>query len=323
MKKKEKVDQIVSEIFGSNVKQVKESESGISHSTFFVNLEDKEVVVKISESDWEPLPDFEKGFENDAPVIREIKKRSSVPVPEIYDFDNSEKTYDFKYLVAERIEGKNLTDFFTYRDHKNLIKQLGRLLAELHQIDFPSSGSLEYDSSREKLGVEERDWKSMFEEMVWVLTGHLEDSEYEHFKPRIRKLAEENIDLVEGLEEPVLVHQEMSGGNVIATQDEIKGIIDWERAFSGDPEFDLFTTGIQISQKLSQDKAGLRQNAEEIQQTLRESYAEKRDLRSGWQKRKYLYQLPFIAQMMWVMEDREGKHETLERQLEKVEKELE
>lgn len=297
--------------------------SGASHETFSAISEDRELVVKICDDDWSGLPEFEKGFELDAPVLNLVEERTSVPVPEVYAYDNSETDFDFKYIVMEKVEGKEMYEYMEYPEKQHLIRQTGELLGELHnKIEFEDFGGLK-QAENGFVEVEPKDWSSMFKQLIWKITSHLEKIEAEETRDRIRNIVEENLHLLESRDNPVLLHQEFSPRNMVGTSESINAVIDWERAISGDPEYDLATTEKHIIQARDGNPE-TRENAEEIRKTLYEGYKSKRQLDQGWEKRRNLYYLPYITLMMYITANREENmiKEELEDQLSDIENNL-
>jgi aminoglycoside phosphotransferase (APT) family kinase protein len=281
--------------------------NGASHETFSAVSEDRELVVKICDDDWSGLPEFEKGFELDAPVLKLVREETSIPVPEVYASDSSETEFDFKYLVMEKVGGKDMYEHMEFPENQHLIRQTGELLGELHnKIEFEDFGGLKATENG-FVEVEPQDWGFMFKQLIWKITSHLEKIEAEETRDRIRNIVEENLHLLESRDKPVLLHQEFSPRNMVGTSESINAVIDWERAISGDPEYDLATAEKHIIQAKSGDPEP-RENAEEIRKTLYEGYKSKRQLDQGWEKRRNLYYLPYITLMMYITANREEKN---------------
>jgi aminoglycoside phosphotransferase (APT) family kinase protein len=297
--------------------------SGASHETFSAVSEDRELVVKICDDDWSGLPEFEKGFELDAPVLKLVREETSIPVPEVYAYDNSETEFNFKYIVMERVEGKEMYEFMEYSENQHLIRQTGELLGELHnKIEFEDFGGLKA-TENDFVEVEPQEWSSMFKQLIWKITSHLEKIEAQETRDRIRNIVEENLHLLESRDNPVLLHQEFSPRNMVGTSEGINAVIDWERAISGDPEYDLATAEKHIIQARDGNPEK-RENAEQIRKILYEGYKSKRQLDQGWEKRRNLYYLPYITLMMYITANREENIIEVEllQQLEKIEEEL-
>jgi len=72
--------------------------------------------------------------ETDTPLsLKIIKEKTSLPIPEIYIYDNSHKIINRTYLIMEFIPGKALSEVtVSAQIQKNIFEQTGRYLRELH-----------------------------------------------------------------------------------------------------------------------------------------------------------------------------------------------
>ncbi|WP_414837026.1 phosphotransferase [Candidatus Nanohalococcus occultus] len=262
-----------------------------THETFSAVSDEHSFVLKLCDNDWSAMPDFEKGFSLE-PLILEALQDSEVPVPKIIDYTD-------EYILMEKVPGGSHGDI-SFSENPGAVKQAGKLLGKLHnQFSFESAGGFETSTP---LTVEPMDWPEMYREIIWQLTCMLEKIEAYSTRDRIRKIAEDNLGLLDGREEFVLVHQEFSPRNLLFDENGVNAVVDWERAISADPEYDLFTAEKHFLQA-EPGKPAVSDNAEEITENLIESYREERELADGWRKRRYLYQLPYITIMMYVMKD--------------------
>ena len=319
----DRVEKVLQKNFDSTQFEVESIGGGASHETFFAVSGDREFVVKICDDDWSGLPEFEKGFELDAPVLNLVKKNTSVPVPEVYAFDNSETDFEFKYIVMEKVEGEPMYQYMDYPQKKSLIRNTGELLGELHNsIHFENFGGLK-QAENGFVEVEPQEWSSMFKQLIWKITTHLEKIEADETRDRIRDVVEENLYLLESRDTSVLLHQEFSPRNMVGTEQGINAVIDWERSISGDPEYDLAIAEKHIIQE-EDGNPETRENTEQVRKTLYEGYKSKRHLGQGWEKRRNLYYLPYITLMMYITANREENtiKQELKQQLEKIEEEL-
>ncbi|WEL19456.1 phosphotransferase family protein [Candidatus Nanohalococcus occultus] len=262
-----------------------------THETFSAVSETHSLVLKLCDNDWSAMPDFEKGFAVE-PLILEALQDSEVPVPKLVEYTED-------YILMEKIPGGSHGNI-SFSENRDAVKQAGKILGNLHnRFSFDSAGGFKTSSP---LTVEPMEWPEMYREIIWQLSSMLEKIDAYGTRDRIRKMAEDNLGLIEDRDEFVLVHQEFSPRNLVGDEKGINAVVDWERAISGDPEYDLFTAEKHLLQA-EPDKPEVSDKADEIRKTLIQSYREERELADGWRKRRRLYQLPYITIMMYVMKD--------------------
>lgn len=295
--------EIVSNNFDSPLQCFDQISSGASHYTYSFKLEnEREYVFKASDYDWSGLPEHENGFSIDGPIL-DYLEQNTIPTPELVGFDNSENKYGFKYLITTKLPGHNM---FEAWEEINLstVRDSGRILAELHNsTSFSNHGKLGYEKSGKDLHLAEKiEWNQMVEDMIYTFSENLKETKFSEYVKEIRELFEKNRKFLRDNSDPVLVHQEFSPRNMMTKDEKITGVIDWERAISGDPEYDLFIAEKQFTTKTKLFE-GTSQTPEEIKQALRSEYTKFRNLEDGWRERRKIYQLIYITQIMWVLDD--------------------
>jgi aminoglycoside phosphotransferase (APT) family kinase protein len=73
----------------------------------------------------------------------------------------------------------------------------------------------------------------------------------------------------------------------------VRSIIDWERAISGHPELDLFTTDSRLFFDLTD------RTARKYRPYLYRGYFDERSLQQGWKTRREFYKLLKTVEAMW------------------------
>ncbi|MFB6114820.1 MAG: phosphotransferase family protein [Candidatus Nanohalobium sp.] len=318
----DKIHKVAGKHFDSSISGLEELSGGASHYTYLVSLSNREeYVFKLSNYDWSGLPDYENGFPIDGPILRFLSDIDALPTPEALFFDSSEEDFDFKHLVSEKVEGENL--FLSWdKIDLSVVKDAGRVIAKMHEeIRFNNHGKLGYRKESEEVYVEETErWVKMFSDILHSLTDNLEETGFSEYRSEIRELFEENRHVLRERPPAVLVHQEFSPRNLIVRDSQIKGVLDWERSISADPEYDLFTAERHFTVKTNLFE-GTSQTEEEIQEAFREGYREVRGLEDGWRKRRKIYHLAYIVHVMWVLDEEVESHDILE-EYEKIKSEL-
>lgn len=316
------IKKLVSEKFSDrSITSIDEDEVGGSHNTHFVKFDnDDEVVVKTSEEDLDHLPEVERGFEIEAQILEFVDEETDLPVPKVYFADTSRKQFDFRYLITEKLRGKNLKNFHDYPQNKNLYLEIGSKLGKLHNsIQLSSAGSIKISGGEEGLDVDQESWKVLFRDLVWNFTGILEETDFEDLIEPMRKSVEENLEVLDNREEFCLLHCEMAPWNILGNEEEITGVLDWERSIAGDPEYDLFLTERFLSIP-SPTTGELHERKDEIIETFYKGYRKEREIDEGWKDRRTLYRIANLAYQMWLIE---GSEEELKRRWKKLKQEAE
>lgn len=225
---KDQVTEICREELKRKPSEIEKIEGGLNSHTFRVSVDESDFVIQIGETA-EPheLENCVKSFE--------FLKESNVPVPEVISGLNEHNSLYF--TIVEFIEGETLGEDFSNLESENA----GKILAEIHNFqDFDEAGWIEW-----------RDGKP-------IVTGFEEDS----LKNRVKQLMEERAELFEerGLNElaevatrfsnkyfkeipenfkPVVVHHDFNPGNLLAENEKITAVLDFDYAHSSNPQRDL------------------------------------------------------------------------------------
>jgi aminoglycoside phosphotransferase (APT) family kinase protein len=151
-------------------------------------------------------------------------RAAGVPAPELYDHGEEALGPGRAYLLMERLDGETIPRRLLRDDayaavRPRLARRLGKILARIHQVDPGSVAGLpRVDALGQAIGL------------------------YEDFaEPRpaleigLRWLARHRPPP----SADALVHGDFRTGNLIVSQDGLRGVLDWELAHRGDPMHDL------------------------------------------------------------------------------------
>lgn len=156
----------------------------------------------------------------------------AMPVPQVVHADFSRAVLDTDFLLMTELPGENWhsrRESLADADRDRLRRDLGHLVAGLHQITGPSFGYPQGETSSS--------WRTAF---LGMLDALLADALHWNTPlPRsvtqIRQLIGANAYVLDDVTTPVLVHFDLWPGNILLHDGEITGIVDGERAFWGDP----------------------------------------------------------------------------------------
>jgi len=167
-----------------------------------------------------------------------------VPTPEVIFVDSTRETVPFSYQVIEYLDFPDLNTL-NKRGELNLSdvsKNIGKLIATYQNIQLNGFGlfntRLLIDEAK-LVGIHQKYEDYFF--LNWE--QHLSQLKNAEFLSRtevneIREVVSLNNHLLR-IERGVLVHKDMALWNVLGTSNQVKAIIDWDDAISGDPSDDI------------------------------------------------------------------------------------
>ena len=194
----------------------KRFESGRANPVFLIRLKNKqEYVLKLYSK--------EKiyRYRNDAAVFNLFSNNKLVP-----NIIVTGDWKDGKYLVMTKLEGKEssrLTDKMLY--------DVGRLTAQLHSVQNNKFGKIH--NPRFKT------WKSFLSQLNKKYLKRLENTEFKHLIPKIRKYLTKNSSVIPNIKKGSFIHDDIQPQNIFFKDSKLTGIIDFDRAFWGDPMYEL------------------------------------------------------------------------------------
>ena len=293
----ELVKKDIEERLGS-ISFIESDKVGMAHDIYFIEIDGKELVVKIAGHG------LNFRFEREPFVLEELESMNfPAPRPEIYSVEERSNTPS--YLVMEKIEGENINSysegrkfkFMPIEKKKKVIESAAEKLLQLHRSNsFEAFGSFRKDLEPE---FESNTWsKTFLQIMEKNELGGLKDTVFEDLYSEGRSFLENNIEVIDTGSNPVMVHQDYSFKNMIVVGTEVKVVIDWERALSGNSELDLFKFERSI-----QSKFRTKSKAEKYGAFLLETYTDSIELESGWEQRRNIYMLISLIETMWTFSE--------------------
>lgn len=199
----------------------------------FIDHEDATVaaVFRISES--ERLDQILKICSRKGDFLRESyflsRFAGKVPVPKIIQLVEPEAGLDaavlMEYVPGDLLKPETIT--------KTLASEIGALLARIHLEHAEGYGDL---VSSSRLSSDPRiPFTMKFEEGLEECKGHLPESLLETCKIHFEK----DINLLLFSDGPCVIHRDFRPGNIIASNEKVRGIIDWSSARGGFSEDDF------------------------------------------------------------------------------------
>lgn len=180
-------------------------------------------------------------------ALRLMKSKGTVPVPEVYAYDNSHQVFPCDYFFMEVIEGQPYDEIkgnLTAEERANIEAELGRYNRMINEIQGEAFGLF-----NEKSPDPARTWRDCFTGLIHNLLDDARrlDAEmpvsYETIEAELAK----RLHVLDEVKEPRLVHWDLWDGNVFVRNGRIVALIDWERALWGDPLMEYYFRYIENS----------------------------------------------------------------------------
>ncbi|HOM71375.1 MAG TPA: aminoglycoside phosphotransferase family protein [Armatimonadota bacterium] len=215
--------------------------TGKFNTTYFVRDTDKEMVLRIAPRDDAGFIFYERGMMAQEPPLHAIvRERTSVPVPEIFAYDDSRKLINRDYLIMERLPGKPMTELTTMpidiRNH--VLFQIGFFLRQIHEITTDKYGYIGPHHPMEPQNSWAEAFRIMWDKMIDDVsaTGHYspEDADF------MRNLLTSNYSCFDRPVISRLLHMDVWEQNILVMPDgTVSGILDMDRALWGDVEIEF------------------------------------------------------------------------------------
>jgi fructosamine-3-kinase len=169
----------------------------------------------------------------DEGLIAEIVAQENA-VPEVEGHD---------VIIQRRLSGKPLSEA-PGADREGALRDLGRLLSRVHQIQGPHCGypqNYSVDGSAEDSPAAADTWPDAFQLMWRKLLRDVRDCEgYTQAETsRVEQMLERHARFFQHPVNPVLLHMDVWDQNILVQEGQFSGLVDWDRALFGDPEIEF------------------------------------------------------------------------------------
>lgn len=244
--KEEQIINLVKVNFGDNceVGKITELKGGMFNSAYLIErpVENDNIVLKVSLKPETKTLTYEKDpMPTEVEVFKMVEEKTNIPTPHILAFDFSKIHIPSNYFFMTALDGIAMDKVQKKMTKENLVelkKELATYLAQLHQIHGEYFG---YFTQNEQ--YQYKTWKEAFVSMMTIL---LDDGKKNGTKlpyDRYEKVLYEKSKYLDDIKVASLVDYDLWAGNVFVKQQGkkfvVEGIIDFERAFWGDPMADF------------------------------------------------------------------------------------
>ncbi|MDC7126674.1 MAG: aminoglycoside phosphotransferase family protein [Spirochaetales bacterium] len=251
---------LVKNAFGDDCKigEITELKGGAFNSAYSIERlsENDKVVLKISTSPDTPVLSYEKDLmRREIFTCKHISKNTSLPVPEILYHDISREKISSDYFFMSCLEGFPMQDVKKKIPADNLVKlkeEMAGYFAQIHKIKGTTFGYMNGDGT-----ALYANWKEAFSHMFKMILDDGRRLNRNLPYDRIEKALEEHSSILSGVTEPSLVDFDLWAGNIFLKETggeyKITGIVDFERAFWGDPLAD-FPSAVMLLKDLDKEE---------------------------------------------------------------------
>ena len=188
-----------------------------------------------------------------------IREQTTVPVPEVLACDFTKKHIKSNYFFMTALEGQQFSAAKKKmnREQTDQIKEeLAGYLYQIHSIRGPHFGYFTEDKSRQYSAWKEA-FLQMFRQILADSRAHKVKLPYDRMCAVLQKYS----GYLEDVTEPSLVEYDCHEGNIFVKKTDsgytIEGILDFERAFWGDPIAD-FPAAFVFTDDIRKEKAFLK-----------------------------------------------------------------
>jgi hygromycin-B 7''-O-kinase len=182
-------------------------------------------------------------MQKEANVAALLQGRVGVSIPQILCADDSQSLLDFNFVLMTKLHGailRHLEPTLTSDQRASAYMQIGQLLREFHRIPMDAFGYLG-PSGVWTAHASNYDYLSFqFDKKLKEFSSH---GGAPTLAQRIGRYVAERAHLLEECYAPVLCHNDLHSGNLLAETTEggvrLTGVLDFEGALAGDPLMDV------------------------------------------------------------------------------------
>jgi aminoglycoside phosphotransferase (APT) family kinase protein len=215
---------------------VTELKGGWFNAAYVVRLADgREVILKIAPPQAVEVMQYEQQImATEVAAMRLVRQHPAIPVPAIYFFDTAHDLCDADYFFMEKIAGDNLEHVkasLPAETQAAVEAQIGEIIREVNSFTGTYFG---YDGNP---ALRAETWRAAF---ITIMEATLEDGArknavYGYTYDEIRATYRKHLSALEEVTMPCLVHWDAWDLNLFVRDDQIVGIIDFERALWAEP----------------------------------------------------------------------------------------
>ncbi|MFD5017693.1 phosphotransferase family protein [Paenibacillus sp. NPDC058367] len=248
----EQQNDLVGVTFGSHVSIQRSTEltGGYFNAAYDLLLSDgRDMILKIAPSAEADTLSYEHDIMSvEVEAMRLMKSKGTVPVPEVYAYDNSKEMISSEFFFMEKIVGQpynEIKEALSSQQRISIEEELGRYSRLINEIPGERFGLFSASTP-----VKGTSWRETFKHLIMNLLEDARRLKVEMPIPLETVEAEikSHLHVMDVVVEPRLIHWDLWDGNVFVREGRIVALIDWERALWGDPLMEYYFRYIENSE---------------------------------------------------------------------------
>jgi aminoglycoside phosphotransferase (APT) family kinase protein len=213
--------------------------TGKHNRSYYVYTDQGEVVLRI-EPPQEGMIFYERGMMAQEPALHALlRAQTSVPVAEIYAYDDSHTWIDHSYMLMERLSGRALSEMprVTAQLYDRVLAQVGDHLRQMHALTADRYGYLGDHHPMEPQSTWWQAfcvmWNKLLDDVEQAAGYSAEEADYMR---SLLEVSEEHFRPVPAS----LLHMDVWSQNILVDErGTVTGLVDLDRALWGDPEIEF------------------------------------------------------------------------------------
>ena len=244
---KQQLDKIIMSCLGFEIINYKLMLGGMFNTTYFVSTKSGEYILSVGPVNRHLIMPFEHNCMLTEYMIFDIMKQNGIPCSEVVHFDNSKTIIDRDFMVIKYIKSYLISDIEIYYPGQkaNIMEKFAKEVKKIHSVKSKYFGRIQ--DVRDGKGFEKQSEFIHKELNDWISVAKNTDFFNRNDFVKLTTVFEKFYPLLDKVKEASLVHGDIALTNALITTEgntpEIAAIIDPERGFWGDSEFDLAMIG--------------------------------------------------------------------------------
>jgi len=239
-----KIRELVRANFGDDeeIGEIRELKGGFFNSAYSIERlrENDKIVLKVSVAEGTRLLSYEKRtMDTEVEMYRLLAEKTTVPAPKVLACDFSKQRIPSHYFFMTLLEGVTMNHVKLDSENAAAIqRELADIFSQIHRIKGAYFGYFTEDPA-----CRFPTWRQAFLHMMGMILKDGKDHGIKLPYERYERILAKHVPLLDDITEPVLVDYDLHPGNIFLKKQGdryvVEGIVDFERAFWGDPYADF------------------------------------------------------------------------------------
>ncbi len=169
-------------------------------------------------------------------VYLDIAAHIDVPIPDVYEVDDSLKHCKKAYMIMSKLPGDTISRVYKKTNNKKLFEQAGEILAKLHHVKLPKFGWIVGNQIHPAF----HQWKDfVWHDISLKMERLCRVKHIESYKHEVEQYFNTYACYLQQVDVPSLCHRDFHPSHILAHKGKITGIFDVEWALAGHTESDF------------------------------------------------------------------------------------